>query len=297
MKFEMVLKIDLGLEKIGVQLSCKTLEVSRSGYYAWKDRPEAERSRENRKLTDEMRKIHEESRGTYGAPRLVEGLKEAGISCSRGRVARLMGIAGISGVAKKRYRVKTTDSNHELPVAERVFQVEEPATWPTRPNEVWVGDLTYVPTDEGWLYLTTQMDVFSRKIVGYAMTDHMRAEAMLEALDMAVLNQKPGAGHSLVSHSDRGCQYAAELYRKRLRELGITASMSRRGNCYDNAYAESFFHTLKVELVHRRRFATRAEASAAIFEYIEVWYNRKRMHSALGYKSPIAYERAALQAA
>ena len=154
-----------------------------------------------------------------------------------------------------------------------------------------------MPTDEGWLYLTTQMDVFSRKIVGYAMTDHMRAEAMLEALDMAVLNQKPGAGHSLVSHSDRGCQYAAELYRKRLRELGITASMSRRGNCYDNAYAESFFHTLKVELVHRRRFATRAEASAAIFEYIEVWYNRKRMHSALGYKSPIAYERAALQAA
>jgi putative transposase len=297
MKFEMVLKIGLSLEKIGVQLSCITLEVSRSGYYAWKDRPEAERSKENRMLTEEMKKIHQESRETYGAPRLVEGLKKAGKACSRGRVARLMVASGISGVAKKRYRVKTTDSNHSLPVAERVFQVEEPATWPTRPNEVWVGDLTFIPTDEGWLYLTTQMDVFTRKIVGYAMTDHMRSEAMLEALDMAFLNQRPKVNLPLISHSDRGCQYAAEVYRRRLQELGITASMSRRGNCYDNAYAESFFHTLKVELIHRRRFATRAEASAAIFEYIEVWYNRKRMHSALGYQSPIEYERAANQAA
>ena len=208
-----------------------------------------------------------------------------------------MGQAGIAGVAKKQYRVKTTDSNHELPIADRVFQVEEPDTWPTRPNEVWVGDLTYLPTDEGWLYLTVQMDVFTRKIVGFAMTDHMRAEAMLEALQPAMLTQKPKPGQRLVSHSDRGCQYAADSYRAKLKELKITASMSRRGNCYDNAFAESFFHTLKVELVHRRQFKTRAEAMAAIFEYIEVWYNRQRIHSSLGYQSPMEYERAALQAA
>jgi putative transposase len=294
-KFEMVLKISR--ECIEINICCETLEVSRSGYYAWKDRPEAERTKENRKLIEKMRSLHEESRGTYGAPRLVEGLKAQGQSCSKARVARLMGEAGISGVAKKRYRVKTTDSNHDLPIAERVFQVEEPATWPVRPNEVWVGDLTYVPTDEGWLYLTTQMDVFTRKIVGYAMTDHMRVEAMLEAVRMAVLTQRPNVGQALISHSDRGSQYAADAYRAELKQLGITASMSRRGNCYDNAYAESFFHTLKVELVHRRRFKTRAEARAAIFEYIEVWYNRQRLHSSLGYRSPMEYERAALLAA
>jgi transposase InsO family protein len=205
--------------------------------------------------------------------------------------------AGIEGVARKRYRVKTTESNHELPIADRVFQVEEPATFPTRPNEVWAGDITYVPTDEGWLYLTVQLDIFTRKVVGYAMTDHLRTEAVLEALQHAIMSQGLDPERSLVSHSDRGCQYASEAYRTKLKELGITASMSRRGNCYDNAYAESFFHTLKVELVHRRRFRTRREAMAAIFEYIEVWYNRRRIHSALGYRAPMEYERAALQAA
>lgn len=295
MKFEMVLK--MSHEFVEARISCETLGVSRSGYYAWRDRPEAQRTTENRRLTEKMCEIHKLSRGTYGAPRLMEQLKSEGTNCSRVRIARLMGKAGISGVAKKRFRVKTTDSNHDLPIAPRVFQVEEPATWPIRPNEVWVGDLTYVPTDEGWLYLTTQMDVFTRKIVGYAMTDHMRVEAMLEALRMAVLTQRPDATQSLVSHSDRGCQYAADDYRVELKELGITASMSRRANCYDNAYAESFFHTLKVELVHRTRFKTRAEARAAIFEYIEVWYNRQRIHSSLGYRTPMEYERAALQAA
>lgn len=295
MKFEMVLKMREA--DISIQISCATLEVSRSGFYAWRGRPEAERVRENRSLTQQMKKIHLESRGTYGAPRLVARLQAQGNRCSKARVVRLMGQAGIAGVAKKQYRVKTTDSNHELPIADRVFQVEEPDTWPTRPNEVWVGDLTYLPTDEGWLYLTVQMDVFTRKIVGFAMTDHMRAEAMLEALQSAMLTQKPKPGQRLVSHSDRGCQYAADSYRAKLKELKITASMSRRGNCYDNAFAESFFHTLKVELVHRRQFKTRAEAMAAIFEYIEVWYNRQRIHSSLGYQSPMEYERAALQAA
>ena len=295
MKYEMVLKMNQ--ECIEVQMSCETLQISRSGYYAWKDRPEAERTKENRILTQKMCELHEVSRGTYGAPRLMKGLQALGQSCSKARVARLMGVAGISGVAKKRYRVKTTDSNHELPIAERVFQVEEPETWPTRPNEVWVGDLTYIATDEGWLYLTIQLDVFTRKIVGYAMTDHMRTEAMLEAIRVAMHTQKPQPEQSLVSHSDRGSQYAADEYRNELQKLGITPSMSRRGNCYDNAYAETFFHSLKVELVHRRRFKTRDEARAAIFEYIEVWYNRQRIHSSLGYRSPMEYERAALQVA
>ena len=295
MKFEMVLK--LKSERIDVKIACWVLNVSRSGYYAWRGRPEAERTKENRALVEKMREIHDESRGTYGAPRMMERLKALGQLCSKTRVARLMRESGLAGVAKKRYRVKTTDSEHELPIAERVFQVEEPESWPTRPNEVWAGDITYIPTDEGWLYLTIQLDIFTRKIVGYAMTDHLRTEAVLEALRMAVLTQGLESEARLVSHSDRGCQYASDAYRTKLKEFGITASMSRRGNCYDNAYAESFFHTLKVELVHRRRFKTRAEAMAAIFEYIEVWYNQRRIHSALGYRSPVEYERAARQAA
>jgi len=294
-KFEMVLK--MAVDNVEVKISCETLGVSRSGYYAWKDRPEADRTAENRDLVEKMREIFQESRGTYGAPRLRVRLKALGLDCSKTRVARLMREEGLSGVAKKRYRVKTTDSNHELPIAERIFKTEEPDTWPTRPNQVWAGDLTYIGTDEGWLYLTIQLDIFTRKVVGYAMTDHMRSEAMTSAMSMAVTTQGLRQSEPLVSHSDRGCQYASDEYRSHLKRLGITASMSRRGNCYDNAYAESFFHTLKVELVHRRRFKTRAEAEAAIFEYIEVWYNRRRIHSALGYRSPMEYERTALLAA
>jgi transposase InsO family protein len=174
--------------------------------------------------------------------------------------------------------------------------VERPSTLPTRPNQVWVSDITYVPTDEGWLYLTTQLDVFTRKVVGYALSDHLRTEAVLESLRMALDGQTLVPGERLLSHSDRGCQYASEAYRQMLRECGITASMSRKGNCYDNAYAESFFHTLKIELVHRKQFKTRAEATLAIFEYIEVWYNRRRLHSSLGYLSPADYEARALAA-
>jgi transposase InsO family protein len=203
---------------------------------------------------------------------------------------------GLFGCAKRRFRVKTTDSNHSLPIAPRLFQTEAEATLPTRPNQVWGSDITYVPTEEGWLYLTVQLDLFTRKVVGYALTDHLQTEAVLEALRVAVRTQGLDADSRLISHSDRGCQYASQSYRETLEMLGITASMSRRGNCYDNAYVESFFHTLKVELVHRRKFRTRAEASAAIFEYIEVWYNRRRLHSSLGYLSPIDYEAMALAA-
>jgi putative transposase len=295
-KFEMVRNLS-STRAVDVRGSCQILEVSRSGYYAWKSRPESERAQGNRELLAKMREIHKESRETYGSPRMTKKLVAEGHGCSRTRVARLMRKAGIAGVAKRRYRVLTTDSNHPHPIAERIFQVENPQTFPTRPNAVWVGDITYIPTEEGWLYLATQLDVFTRKIVGYSMTDSLRTEGVLDALRMAILGQGLETAADLVTHSDRGCQYASDAYRERLEAHGITASMSRRGNCYDNAYAESFFHSLKVELVHRRRFRTRAEAMAAIFEYIEVWYNRRRLHSGLGYQTPVEYERAALQAA
>jgi putative transposase len=282
-------------EKIDVLTLCLMLGVSRSGFYAWLKRPKSKRDLESAALIVQMRKIHDESRGTYGAPRIAEALKAEGKPCSRKRAARLMKVAGLFGCAKRQWRPITTNSNHDLPIAPRVFKVEAPSSQPTKPNEVWVGDITYVPTDEGWLYLSTQLDVFTRKIVGYALTDHLRCEAVLEALRMAV-NAQGLDPDGLISHSDRGCQYAAEEYRWELEKLGITASMSRKGNCYDNAYAESFFHTLKVELIHRRRFRTRAEASKAIFEYIEVWYNRRRLHSSLGYQSPADYEAKALAA-
>jgi putative transposase len=295
-KFEMVRKLS-STGPVDVRSSCQTLEVSRSGYYAWRDRPESERTQSNRELVAKMRKIHAESRETYGSPRMTEALRTDGHGCSRTRVARLMRKAGIAGVAKRRYRVMTTDSNHPHPIAERVFQVEDPSTFPARPNAVWASDITYVPTEEGWLYLAIQLDVFTRKIVGYSMTESLRTEGVLDALRMAMLGQGIAFLADLVTHSDRGCQYASEAYREQLKAHGITASMSRRGNCYDNAYAESFFHSLKVELVHRRRFQTRAEAAAAIFEYIEVWYNRRRLHSSLGYRTPVEYEQTALRAA
>ena len=273
-----------------VNLTCRTLDVSRSGYYAWLIRPESERSCRNRELIDQLRRIHAESRGTYGSPRLLSSLADEGVKTSRKRVARLMREAQIAGVAKRKFRVVTTDSNHDLPVAERIFQTEEPATWPTTPNAVWAGDITYVPTDEGWLYLSVFMDIFTRKIVGHAMEPHMKTALISHSLDMALMRQARNPDVPIVGHSDRGCQYASKTYRDQLKSAKITASMSRRGNCYDNAYVESFFHSLKVELVHRQRFKTRDEARAAIFEYIEVWYNRRRKHSALGNISPMAYE-------
>jgi len=283
-------------KKADVKSSCRILGISRSGFYAWLKRPESDRAKETDALVERMKAIHDESDGTYGAPRVTKTLRAEGIPCGRHRVARLMRRAGLFGCAKRKFRVCTTDSNHPFPIAKRVFQVEKPETLPTRPNQVWASDITYVPTDEGWLYLAVQLDVFTRKVVGYALTDHLRAEGALEALRTGVQGQELMSDSGLISHSDRGCQYASEAYRQALNDLGITPSMSRKGNCYDNAYVESFFHTLKVELIHRREFKTRAEAEAAIFEYIEVWYNRRRLHSSLGYRSPNDYEASALAA-
>ncbi len=207
---------------------------------------------------------------------------------------------GIFGCARKKTPfVVTTDSRHQLPVAPRLFQVEEPKTHPKRPNQVWVSDMTYILTREGWLFLTIQLDVFTRKVVGYAMADHMGSESVWDSLRTALIQQPEALGQDsteLLAHSDRGSQYASNFYREKLKRLGITSSMSRSGNCYDNAFAESFFHTLKVELVHRKDFQTRQEARLAIEQYIDLWYNPLRLHSGLGYQAPNHYERQALAA-
>lgn len=279
----------------GVGLCCRVLGVSRSGYYDWLKSPEPERKKKNEELLQQIREIHEKSRGNYGAPRILEKLKALGQRCGKARVARIMKNNGIAGTAVRKFKIQTTDSNHDLPITERVFKTEIADSQVTRPNQFWASDITYVSTEEGWVYLAIVLDLFTRKIVGFSMANHLRTELVLNALQMALGRQEiPKEG--LVSHSDRGCQYASAEYRKRLDDLGITASMSRRANCYDNAFAESFFHTLKVELIHRRKFKTRSEAMAAIFEYVEVWYNRERMHSSLGYRTPVEYEQAAFAA-
>lgn len=252
----------------------------------------------NLALRARLTRLHARSRGTYGAPRLTAELRDEGYPCGRHRVARLMRAEGIVGCARKKWRpIGLTDSRHELPIAPRVFQVEEPRTHPTAPNQLWVSDTTYVPTQEGWLYLTVHLDVFTRKVVGYSLANHLRAEAVCASLRMALQRQtqalRADTPEPLVTHSDRGRQYASDLYRGKLARLGITASMSRRGNCYDNAFAETFFHTLKVELIHRQQYRTRQQAQAAIESYIDEWYNPYRRHSGLGYQAPNTYERRA----
>lgn len=275
---------------------CETLGVSRSGYYMWLKRSPSQRKLDNERLLRQIAKIHRESRETYGAPRIFEKLKSEGENCGKKKVARLMKKQGLRGVAAKKYKVKTTDSDHDLPIAERIFKTENSSEQVTKPNQFWASDITYIHTEEGWVFLAIFLDLFTRKVVGFSMEDHMRTELILNALEMALGRQKMIPGNELVGHSDRGCQYAAEAYRQCLEMNGIKASMSRRANCYDNAFAESFFHTLKVELVNRRNFKTRQEAMNAIFEYIEVWYNRQRIHSSLGYKTPVEYELTALAA-
>lgn len=277
-------------KNLDVAVTCKTLKISRSGYYRWKKSPPSARVLENKRLSEQIIKLHKASRGTYGVPRMYRQLRIDGETCSKQRVERLMKRLGLVGIARKKFRVKTTDSNHDLPIAERIFKIEEARKQVTRPHQVWVSDITYVETGEGWVYLAIFLDLFTRKVVGFSMADHMRVSLILNALEMALGRTQRLEGEELIGHSDRGSQYAAEDYRRRLTALSITASMSRRANCYDNAFAESFFHTLKVELIYRTKFKTRNEAMKIIFEYIEVWYNRQRLHSSLGYKTPVEYE-------
>lgn len=284
----------LNTEEVAVTWACKTLEVSRSGYYAWLDRGDSARDKENAVLLERIRTIHEKSDSTYGSPRVTEDLRAEGTVVNEKRVARLMRENGIASEAVKKFKITTTDSNHDLPVAERLFETEH-ADKVMAPNQVWAGDITYVATEEGWLFLAIFLDIFTRKVVGFSCDDNMQTELILQALEMALGRQDVEDGQ-LLAHSDQGSQYASDAYNSRLRLAGIIASMSRRGNCYDNAHVESFFHSLKTELVYRRSFKTREEAKRAIFEWIETWYNRERRHSALGYMSPAEYEKLALAA-
>lgn len=271
--------------RLDVGLMCRVLEVSRSGYYAWRGRPLSVGQERRAKVIEQIRDVYDDSRGTYGSPRVTVELKDQGMSVSENTVARYMRAAGVSVRPKRSFVPRTTDSAHPHPIASNVLDRDFDAK---APDAKWVCDLTYVWTDEGWLYLSVVLDLFSRRVVGWSMNDDLKAAGVANALTMAVKRRRPDAG--LLHHSDRGVQYACGDYRALLNEQGIVASMSRSGNCYDNAVAESFFGTLKTELVHRVRYRTRDEARASVFEWIECWYNRKRRHSSLGYLSPEAFE-------
>ena len=265
---------------------CATLAVTRSGYHAWARREPGVRAQADAALLPLITQAHRESRQTYGSPRIRIWLQEHGQSCGRQRIGKLMRFAGLNSRPRRRFRPQSlTDSNHDLPVAPN--RLRDLAA-PQQRDAVWVADITYVETAEGWLYVAGVLDRCTRRCVGWAMSDSLATTLPLAALDMALKQRRPTGG--LVHHSDRGVQYASTAYRQRLARAGVIPSMSRRGNCYDNAAMESFWSSLKRELVYRCQFATRAQARAAIFEWIEVFYNRERLHSALGFKSPVDFE-------
>ena len=268
-----------------VRLLCETLEVSPTGYYAWRQRPRSPREQRQDTVLVEMRAIHAQYKARYGSPRMHNELVARGHDCCVNTVARLMRDHGIVAKSARKFRVTTTDSNHDLPVADNLLDRQFN---PSEAKEVWLADITYIPTREGWLYLAAVEDLFSRKVVGWSMAEHLESRLVVDALERAVQRRLPDAG--LLAHSDRGSQYASEHYQLLLARHGIACSMSRRADCWDNAPMESFFASLKKELVHGADFATRAEARAAIFEYIEVFYNSQRRHSSLGYVSPAEYE-------
>lgn len=274
-----------------VTLLCHVLEVSRSGFYAWLGGAPCHREIEDRRLKVQITAIHETSYRTYGSPRIHAELQDQEVTVGRNRIARLMRETGLSGQPPRRFQ-RTTDSDHSRPVAgnilNRDFDVKAP-------NQAWATDITYVRTWQGWLYLAVVIDLFSRRIVGWALADHLRTDLVLSALHMALNLRQPSPG--LVHHSDRGSQYAADEYQALLAARQIRCSMSRRGDCWDNAVVESFFGTLKNELIYRRPWPTHREAEAAIAEYLEVFYNRQRRHSYLGFLSPAAYEEAYRSAA
>jgi putative transposase len=268
-----------------VALMCRVLGVCRSGYYAFARRPKSPRCAANEQLVERILLIHARSRGSYGSPRVHAKLRAQGNHVSRKRVERLMREGGIVARRRRRFR-RTTDSNHTHGVANNVlarnFQT-------TQPNRVWVSDITYIPTRQGWLYLAAIIDLFSRKVVGWSMRETIDTSLVLDALHMARNRRKPAAG--LLHHSDRGSQYACSDYRRALRQMGASCSMSRRGNCWDNAVAESFFAAFKTECAQYHDFESRDQARAATFDYIEVFYNRQRIHSSLGYVAPEEFEK------
>jgi putative transposase len=265
---------------------CVAFDVSRSGYYRWRAPKPSVRGGEDARLKIELKNLHTQSRGTYGRPRLLAGLRRGGQRTSGRRVARLMRELGLRGVRKGGYRPRTTDSRHQLASWPNLLREASP---PSRPDQVWVSDMTYVPTREGWLYVAGVLDQCSRRLLGLAMAARLDA-SLPEAALLQALIRRGGRKRGLIHHSDQGVQYASVLYQKTLRRHGLVPSMSRKAHCTDNAHMESFWATLKTELLAGRTFATRREAGLAIFEYIEVFYNRKRLHSALGYQSPVDFE-------
>jgi len=269
-----------------VDLMCDVLVVSRSGYYTWRRRSPSAQAVRREQLVERIQQVHQESRQRYGSPRIHAELRAQGTSCNPNTVAKLMRLRGIRSKMRRRFVVRTTDSRHGHPIVVNRLQRQFRQT---SANQAWVADITYIPTAEGWLYLAAVMDLYSRKIVGWATADHLRAELPIMALRMALLERRPPK--ELLHHSDRGVQYDCDDYQHLMAQHGLLASMSRRGDCYDNAVMESFFGTLKTELTHHENFTTREEARQTLFEYIEVFYNRKRRHSALG------YQRAQLQGA
>jgi len=267
-----------------ISVMCDVLSVSRSGYYVWRKKPASKRKQANAKLLEKIRAVHRESREAYGSPRIYQALKEQGIPCSESRVARLMREDGLRAKMKRRFKA-TTNSKHDLPIAPNLLNRDFS---PAEPNQVYAGDITYIWTTEGWLYLAVVIDLFSRSVVGWAMDKRMTRQLVMNALTMAVQRRRPPSG--VIFHSDRGSQYASADFQSLLTEHGMRCSMSRKGDCWDNAPVESFFGSLKQELVFHQRYATRFHARQSIFEYIERFYNRRRLHSTLGYKSPANFE-------
>lgn len=265
---------------------CQLLEVSRSCYYEWLHEKPSTRDLENKKLSEHVKMIFNQSRHTYGTRRIKKSLAKLGLFVSRHRIKQLMKAQGLICKTKRKFKV-TTDSKHHLPVAENLLNRQFS---PEKANKIYAGDITYIPTQEGWLYLAVVIDLFSRQVVGWSMSSSMKAELVNDAMLMALWKRKPARG--LVWHTDRGSQYASDSHRALLKDHGVIQSMSRKGNCWDNAVSESFFHTLKVELIHQTTFKTREQAKQEIFEYIEVFYNRLRMHSANDYLSPVEFEHA-----
>ena len=278
-------------DEFPVNLMCEVLGIVRQTYYAWRKRTPSNHQQEDEQLLEEIKEIHEAHRQTYGSPRIHKVLQDRGWTVGRNRVARLMRENGIRAI-QKRQKKWTTDSDHPFPIAPNLVNRQFEAS---APDQLWLADLTYVNTDEGWLYLAAVLDGCSRKIVGWAMDKTMSRRLCMDALKMAVQTRQPDSG--LVHHSDRGSQYASSDYQALLEQYGLVCSMSRRGDCWDNAPIESFFGTLKTESLHRYRFKTRTEARQEIFQYIEAFYNRKRSHSALGYMSPEAFESQVAQVA
>ena len=278
-------------EEFKITVMCRVLGVSRSGYYAWCKRPTSARKMADQSLSEQIELIHQNSRQTYGSVRIQVELAENGITCGHNRVAGLMREIGLNAKQNRKFKIITTDSNHNQPIAPNLLDRDFTAR---QPNQKWLTDITFIPTDEGWLYLAAVLDLYARRIVGWAMAETLERQLVLAALRMALETRQPLAG--LLHHSDRGSQYASQDYRDVLTQYQIQASMSRKGNCYDNAPMESFFGTLKTELIHHRHYLTRMEAKTDIFEYIEVFYNRLRRHSALGYLCPVAFEELPLPA-